>query len=116
MRRLKSKDIAGYRKKRIDEIQICPLCNVKLDEKSHLDHDHKNGQIRDVLHAGCNRALGKLENALRMVPNAFQFLNNIQQYIIHHQIHPSGVFHPTWKTKDEKRILRNKRNRRKRRE
>lgn len=114
MHRLQGKEIADFRKERIEEIIYCPICKIKLDFRSHLDHDHKNGQIRDVLHAGCNRALGKLENALRMVPDPVAFLNNVADYIQWHKYAPSGIYHPTWKTEQEKKELRNKRARRKR--
>lgn len=114
MRRLKSKDIAGFRKKRIEEIQICPICQQPLTGIIHLDHDHKNGQIRDVLHIGCNRALGKLENALKMVPAPTQFLLNVGDYIKHHKLFPSNILHPSHRTKEEQRLLRNKRARRRR--
>lgn len=114
MNRLKRKEIADFRKNRMEEIVICPLCKVKLDFRSHLDHNHKNGQIRDVLHAGCNRALGKLERALQMTPDPIEFLNNVGAYIIQHTSTPSGLYHPTWKTEEEKKELRNKRARRKR--
>lgn len=41
----------------------CALCGGKvLDTQAALDHDHKSGHIRGVLHFDCNVLLGKIEN------------------------------------------------------
>jgi hypothetical protein len=41
----------------------CHLCGHSLDpSEAALDHDHKSGRVRGVLHSSCNILLGKVEN------------------------------------------------------
>lgn len=40
----------------------CAACGDTLDEQPHLDHCHKTEQIRGILCANCNRALGMLKD------------------------------------------------------
>src|SRR5690606_20254647 len=43
---------------------VCDLCGLPFTAKNPavVDHDHKTGVIRGVLHRGCNAALGHVEN------------------------------------------------------
>ena len=50
-----------------EQLGICDVCHLPLPEdfrKSHLDHNHKTGKIRAVLHRRCNIAVGYVENSL----------------------------------------------------
>jgi hypothetical protein len=65
MNRLKYKDIAPYREQELAaQRELCALCGEKIDGDAVLDHDHKTGLVRRVLHRGCNALLGKIENNL----------------------------------------------------
>lgn len=65
--RITQSKTAGYRKALlIRQGHLCGLCGHYIDyEKAVLDHDHKSGRIRSVLHRACNSLLGKLENNYR---------------------------------------------------
>lgn len=68
MRRLKSTEVTPYKLKLYrDQGGICPLCLKPLPEqpsKYALDHCHITGEIRGVLHMGCNKAEGNIFNAV----------------------------------------------------
>lgn len=54
---------------------LCGLCGSPLPEdvmQCHWDHDHKTGQMRDLLHKYCNQLLGWIENDL--APKAFEYI------------------------------------------
>jgi Recombination endonuclease VII len=85
----------------------CAICDQPLaEDKAVLDHDHKGGHIRAVLHRDCNIMLGKVENASvrtgmgreRMI----QFLQGAGQYIVTHQKNVTGLIHPSHFTAEEK--------------
>ncbi len=90
----------------------CAICQQALPaSKAVLDHDHSTGAVRGVLHRGCNSLLGKLENnaARYGVPNIGVFTNGVAAYLRLHLTNTTGYIHPTHRTPDEKRILRNAR-------
>lgn len=76
-----------------------------------LDHNHATGAVRGVLHRGCNSLLGKLENnaARYGVRDIGTFTNGVGRYLLNHMTNITGLLHPTHKSEDEKRELRNKR-------
>jgi hypothetical protein len=92
----------------------CALCGDAFSPKNPPvgDHCHTTGLMRKVLHRGCNAALGHVENN---APRYFltdpvrlaKWARNIAPYINPAQY--PAVYHPTHKTDDEKRELRNKR-------
>lgn len=90
---------------------ICPLCKeVIKNEDAVLDHDHKTGQNRAVLHRGCNAALGKIENA-RSINNLNddekfrKWCTNIPDYLKNNKM---DSFHWTHKTDAEKKVAKSK--------
>ena len=110
--KLKSKDIKGYRET-LSEKQdnICPLCQKELNSPC-LDHHHKSGKIRQVICRTCNLALGKIENLRRYrIPeqDICSFIRSCADYLEHHQVHPTDILHPTYRTQEEKNELRRKR-------
>ena len=109
--RLKTNEIRDYRLKTLDaQGHNCALCNevIALTE-AVLDHDHKSGLVRGVLHRGCNSLLGKIENSLVMnritADRLESILLNLQNYT--HQ--DLGVLHPTHRTPEEKKLRAKKR-------
>ena len=117
MIRLKQSEIAGYREK-AREIQggRCLLCLEPLAAvEAVLDHCHTTGEIRGVLHRGCNAMLGHIENnrprhKLMDVRRFSVFLSRVIPYMNYNAGMPrTGTLHPAHKTDDEKRLLRNKR-------
>lgn len=97
---------------RREQGDICPLCERPLGDDIVLDHDHKTGDIRAVLHRWCNSLLGKVENWTRCIGQGVDdrmYLSNVVKYLAYHDANPSGIKHNTYRTEDEKRLLRNKR-------
>lgn len=90
----------------------CQLCGLPCSaDEAVLDHNHNTGAVRGVLHRGCNSLLGKLENnaARYGVRDIGIFANGVANYLRMHITNITGYLHPTHKTVDEKRVLRNKR-------
>lgn len=62
--RIKFTELTEYRQALL-KIQnfICPLCNRVIEPKqATLDHSHKDGHVRAVLHRNCNGVLGRIEH------------------------------------------------------
>lgn len=112
MRRLKHADVSRTRESLLVEQRgLCGLCGTRVTSRPVLDHDHRTGAVRGVLHAGCNSLLGKLENnaARYGVRDIGVFTNGVAAYLRKHMVNITGLLHPTHKSEDEKRELRNKR-------
>lgn len=98
---------------------LCLLCKQAIDkEDTVLDHCHKTGYLRGVLHRGCNAALGKIENCRPqngLVDDVkfATFLSNIAEYILTARI---DAIHPTFFTPEEKAAKRNNKARKRRAE
>lgn len=117
--RIKAKDIPALR----DAIAAtqenkCWLCKIDLSVVTPcLDHDHQTGRIRSVLCQNCNGIEGKINNLARRAKRdgtKFDFLDKILEYWSKHSANPREEIHPTHKTQDEKRLLRNKKARERR--
>lgn len=107
--RLKPAEVKPYRIKTLQEQGgLCQICGKPIENGEEvLDHDHKTGFIRGVLHRGCNSLLGKLENNHRRcgVPDLLGFLSGVSAYL---QKPAHETLHPTHRTEEEKRLRRNK--------
>ena len=86
---------------------LCAICKLHCPEdQAVLDHCHKGGQVRAVLHRGCNSLLGKAENnapryGLKL-EQLIAFLAGASSYINVHRENVSGLIHPTHFTPEEK--------------
>ena len=103
--KLKSTGIKGYRLEQLEQQDgLCALCREAIIDDAVLDHDHKTGLIRQVLHRGCNSMLGKIENNMprsRMNRDRLRtFAVNLMQYI---ETEHTDVTHPTHKEKAVKK-------------
>jgi len=87
---------------------LCMLCCERIEAGADvLDHDHKTGRVRAVLHRGCNAMLGKIENARRinhlLGSRLGNMLSRVEQYInsdySHHPVYPT---HRTVEEKKER--------------
>lgn len=115
--RLTKPQLAAWRELKIEEQGgVCTLCGLPFTERNPGvgDHDHTTGQLRDVLHRGCNAMLGVIENGrarylLKEAGTLSKFLGNLTSYI--HKRRPDAPYYPTHRTADQKRELANKRRR-----
>ena len=102
---------------------LCSICKFPCTiDEAVLDHDHKHGHIRAVLHRGCNSLLGKNENnAPRYGLKRNQliaFLLGASEYLDFHEANQTDMIHPSFftplekaerrKTKAKKLRLKNK--------
>jgi hypothetical protein len=60
----------------------CKLCHEPFGEskakRPALDHDHKDGKVRGILHTNCNIAIGMLEDNQKMCMQAAEYLRSFQ--------------------------------------
>ncbi len=104
MQKLKYKDVATHRQSLLaQQGGCCALCLEPILDDAVLDHDHKTGLIRAVLHRGCNALLGKLENNLarnKVTESRLRnWTNNVVGYISRQH---TELIHPTHKIKTPK--------------
>ena len=105
MHKIKTSEIAKIREQLLTEQHgCCALCGESIEPgKAVLDHDHKSGQIRAVLHRGCNALEGQIVNALPrnlITPDRLtKIFQNWQQY--HADLKP--MLHPRHKTSKSKK-------------
>ena len=100
----------------------CALCRIKLEYDDDpknvcLDHCHVTGQVRGVLCRNCNGCEGKVFNLARRAKRDGTprwWLERLLAYYDQYEKDPTGIYHPTHRTTDEKRLLKNKRARKRR--
>jgi MinD superfamily P-loop ATPase len=103
MEKLKYKDIPAVRNTQLKaQTYRCALCDDVIHGDAVLDHDHKTGLVRKVLHRGCNALLGKIENNMLRNKVTLERLTGISQRLIGYitDTH-TDLTHPTFKTKEE---------------
>lgn len=103
--KLKYSEIKSFREQQFKKQQgLCGLCGQAIIDDLVLDHDHKTGIIRSVLHRGCNALLGKIENNMARNRVDISRLSKISQNLINYiTADPAtDLLHPTYKTKEEK--------------
>lgn len=117
LRKLKQSEVALHREVLLQrQGGRCALCMEPINGDDVLDHCHKTGIVRGVLHRGCNAMLGHIENnkARNHLTDAVKlsrFLRAVPSYL---NI-PSAtttqevVLYPAHKTEEQKRLLKNKR-------
>lgn len=116
MDRLKISEISAAKEVLLEQQDyLCSLCELDLSEVVSrdicLDHSHTTGQIRAVLCRNCNSIEGRIwnfANRAKRDRTIFEWLIGMMEYIEYHENNLSGVYHPKYKTNDEKRLARNK--------
>lgn len=115
MRRLKPRELPIVRRKLYDKAAgVCPLCKRSVDfTQTVLDHDHATGLLRGILCRNCNGIEGRIRNLVtrgRAGAAHDVYLGALLEYWrLHATPQWPGIYHPTHKTTDEKRLLVNKR-------
>ena len=54
----------------------CDICRKPLPSKPHVDHDHKTGRVRGLVHWHCNRLIGNNRYSPLMFRNAASYLES----------------------------------------
>ena len=111
MHKLKAPEVSVIRERLVvAQGGRCAICALPV-KRACLDHDHSTGLVRGTCCSGCNALLGKVENnhARYGVQNLAAFCNGVASYLQKHATDQTGYLHPTFKTDDEKRLLRNSR-------
>jgi hypothetical protein len=111
MKKLKHSEIKSHRLELLAQQGYrCRLCAEPLsEEQAVLDHNHKSGEIRGVLHRFCNTFLGKIEN--NVVRNRIsdeqldKIFTNYKDYV---KI-TTDVLHPTHLTAEQRQQRARKR-------
>jgi Recombination endonuclease VII len=104
--KIKPRDIRPLREQFYQEQQgLCALCGEPIDPlEAVLDHDHKTGLLRGVLHRGCNAYIGSMENNLarnKISPNRLTKI--LENFVLYCQdLKP--IRHPTHYTPEERAI------------
>ena len=111
MQRLKPSEVAKTRQEILKkQNNHCALCHQVIAEgEAVLDHCHKTGQIRGVLHRGCNAFEGTIVNALPRNLITVQRLSNILNNLVHYQKQLKPLLHPTHRTPEERQLRSKKR-------
>lgn len=117
MEKLKTKDLPATKAKLVAMQQgICPLCGGDLRRIKPInvvvDHNHDNGAVRAALCRGCNGAEGKVKRLITTFGKTADpriFLKRLLDYWAYHSTPRTPWIHPTHKTAEEQRALRNKR-------
>lgn len=105
--KLKYKDIPAVRNYLLEQQDhCCALCGDPIEQgKAVLDHDHRSGIIRRVLHRGCNSMLGKIENNMARseidLLRLMKFADKIADYISNTT---TQWIHPTYLSPEERKM------------
>jgi hypothetical protein len=111
MQKLKNNEIKPYREVQLgQQNQCCALCGQYIEDDAVLDHDHKTGLIRQVLHRGCNSLLGKIENSMPRSRVDIRRLEGIAHNLISYLTTThTDILHPSYKTSEQRKDLAKKR-------
>ena len=117
--RMKTAQITFFKQAILKEqLGRCRLCRIRLSiEDACLDHCHATGCIRSVLCRNCNGIEGKVFNLARRAKREYTpawWVERLLAYWEEHTKAPSGIYHPTHKDAEEKRLARNKKARKRR--
>ena len=109
--RLKAAAVRAYRELELaSQGGLCALCGEPIETgKAVLDHDHKTGRIRGVLHRGCNALEGTITNALpRNLLTPARLAGIFANWERYHST-PKDVLHPLHRTPEERKARTKKR-------
>jgi hypothetical protein len=111
----KPKDIKPLREQYLGEqLGLCALCREPIDAtEAVLDHCHRTGYIRSVLHRGCNAYIGSMENGLARNRITPERLSNILANFESYRQLTKPILHPTHRTPEEKQARAKSRAKRK---
>ena len=113
MRQLKTSEVEGVLKQLVlRQGGKCGVCNNPFTrtDGACLDHDHNTGIIRGALHRSCNGAEGRVKTKAQMGHKgvaADDYVIGLGKYLEYHKTPKVALIHPSFKTEDQNRLLRN---------
>lgn len=117
MERLKTKDLAAWRQWRLEyQGGIDPIAGIKITVPC-ADHHHETGRLRQVLQREVNAFEGKVFNAWRRYLRhlGVPLTNAISGLLAYYDVdYSKNPLHPSHRSAEEKKTLRNKRAKRRR--
>ena len=82
LQRVYGLSLQDYHRLLLKQKNCCPICNLELNLGSYLDakspvvdHCHKTGVVRGILHNECNRGIGYLGDDPVRLLNAYNYLS-----------------------------------------
>jgi len=61
----------------------CDACGEEFQKDKghgrHIDHDHRTGQVRGLLHFHCNAALGQVRDDVKKLQSLIDYLKRFEQ-------------------------------------
>lgn len=77
--------LVDYRLLQLAQGDVCKICGEKETDMIHgkvknlaVDHDHASGEVRGLLCARCNRAIGLMNDDVQRLLSAADYLGGIQ--------------------------------------
>jgi hypothetical protein len=64
----------AYNAKLKKQKNLCAVCELPFKKTPHIDHDHKTGQVRDLLCNDCNTALGLVHENLKTALGLIEYI------------------------------------------
>jgi len=111
-KKLKTSEVKLFREQLLVQQQgLCALCSEAIEPgKAVLDHDHKTGQVRGVLHRGCNALEGVIANNMaRNLVQLDRLLKLFANWEHYHNKTQINLLHPTHLTPEERKARASKR-------
>lgn len=109
--KLKQKDVKKVRKEMLEaQDGICPICMTAIETDPVLDHCHKTGHVRAVLHRQCNALLGKIENYVQGYGKQHFSDTNVLRYFLNRTVdymqddYTSNPLHYKHQTETDKKV------------
>ena len=74
--------LENYKELLKNQNNSCKICKIpcRTGKMLAVDHNHKTGNIRGLLCAYCNRALGLLNDDTQLLEEAIKYLNEERKY------------------------------------
>ena len=114
IRQLKVGEVAAVLAKVVAmQNNTCAVCGKPFTswDRPVLDHDHTTGFIRGALHNSCNGTEGRIKTTAQRGHKGVtssDFIIGLGKYLDKHSTPQTQLIHPSHKSDEQKRLLKNK--------